>query len=255
MGGWRTNGWAWDRFGLDAAGSAGADNMVLNISEMLQHVQPVPEGRDGVIWLADPDYSFTVRSCYDLFNFYHLPRGPDLHLVRVFSLIWKLVIPNKTKFFGWRCFLDRLPTRDLLLYRGIPISSPNVCVFCETEKESLSHIIFCCRFSRLVWKDLASWIGFTEFLFVDVWSSFYDWHSFCKNRQVKPGREGIFWAAICWSLWKVRNGIIFRNGPWSVSDIIWNIKELIWRWSFIGKITRTNYNFYEFLNNPLLYFS
>ncbi|XP_058733672.1 uncharacterized protein LOC131605316 [Vicia villosa] len=174
MGGWNSNGWAWDRFGLDAAGSVGADSMVQKISEMLQHVQPVSEARDGVIWLADPDFSFTVRSCYDLFNFYHLPRGPDLQLVSVFSLIWKLMIPIKIKFFGWRCLLDRLPTRDLLLYRGISISSPNVCVFCEMEKESLSHFIFSCRISRLVWKEIASWIGFSEFLFVDVWSSFYD---------------------------------------------------------------------------------
>src|SRR4051812_49216630 len=108
--------------------------MVHSLLAAVQHVQPNPAVRDSVLWFAEPDNSFTVRSCYTLFNFFHLPRGPDLFLVRVFSLIWKLEIPIKIKFFGWRCLLDRLPTRDLLLFRGINISSPNVCGFCETEK-------------------------------------------------------------------------------------------------------------------------
>lgn len=152
------------------------------------------------------------------------------------------MVPKRIKAFGWRCLLIRLPTRDIFLFRGIHILTINACGICGMQREYMSHILFSCYVSSLVWKNLASWVGFVDYNFVDIWSSYIGWHNFFKFKKVKSGREGIFWLEICWPIWKVRNGIIFQNDPLSLSDIIWSIKELILRWSFFGKITRTNYD-------------
>lgn len=63
------------------------------------------------------------------------------------------------------------------------------------------------------------------------------WYFHCKFKKVKEGNEGIFWFAICWNLWLLRNGVIFRNEECNVLDIVWKITFMIWKWSFTGDIT------------------
>lgn len=58
------------------------------------------------------------------------------------------------------------------------------------------------------------------------------------------------WFATLWSLWGIRNGICFRQEDWNVNNTVWNIKLLVWRWSFCGKISHPNYSFYEFCMDP-----
>ncbi|XP_058742123.1 uncharacterized protein LOC131614573 [Vicia villosa] len=150
---------------------------------------------------------------------------------------------------------DRLPTRDLLLARGIISPSFDSCCLCGLKRESMNHLLFKCTVSSVIWNKIASWIGLVDYKFKDIGNCFLVWHNFCKKQKVRAGTEGSLWLSVCWSIWKLRNEIILRNDGWSVSDIVWSVKELWWRWSFIGKITRTNYNFFEFTNDPFLYYS
>ncbi|XP_058748663.1 uncharacterized protein LOC131621649 [Vicia villosa] len=162
----------------------------------------------------------SIRSCYALSNVFHVPFGLEKEFVKAFNLNWKLDVSHKIKAFGWRCFINRLSTRDLLLIRGISLPSSIVCVLCRTERETLNHILFSCGVFAINWKEVASWIGFIDSESDCIMSIFLRWNSFCKSNKVKFGREGSIWLASFWAIWKLRNEIIFRNNTWNVFDTV-----------------------------------
>src|SRR4051812_23579214 len=95
-------------------------------------------------------------------------------------------VPQKIKAFGWRCFIERLPTRDALVYRGIlPNTSDISCVFCRDVPESMYHSLFLCHVADLVRKEVTGWIDFVDFEAVNLLDSFVRWSRFCKSKRVK----------------------------------------------------------------------
>lgn len=66
--------------------------------------------------------------------------GPPNRFDFGFDSLWKVKVPVKIKAFVWRCFLDRIPMKDSLFFRGIIPSSSNLyCVFCGVVLESFLH--------------------------------------------------------------------------------------------------------------------
>lgn len=53
--------------------------------------------------------------------------------------------PFKIKDFGWKLFVDRLPIKDILVYRGIsfPLETLKYS-FCGIELENKDHPFFLC---------------------------------------------------------------------------------------------------------------
>ncbi|XP_058766558.1 uncharacterized protein LOC131640167 [Vicia villosa] len=203
------------------------------------------------------DGIFSVASCYRHFVSKRVPCGPFEKFNEVLSLIWKLDVPFKIKAFGWRFFVNRLPFKDLLLVRGIVLSQDNLkCVFCGIVPENREHSFLNCKVVEVVWRDISCWIGKPWRVMEDECKKcFMDWYSFCKKKKVKVGKFGVVWLATIWILWITGNGICFRNEGWDVNNTIWKIKSLIWKWSFIGKITHPICSFYEFDKDPLLFLS
>ncbi|XP_058767768.1 uncharacterized protein LOC131641483 [Vicia villosa] len=116
----------------------------------LKGVSVGPKGRNGadaVSWTFGIDTTFTVASCYQFNLMDFIPYGPVNKHDEAFGILWKAEVPFKIKAFGWRLFLDRLPTKELLMYRGIPISLDNLkCVFCGFCVENRNH-----SFLRVIW--------------------------------------------------------------------------------------------------------
>ncbi|XP_058742003.1 uncharacterized protein LOC131614437 [Vicia villosa] len=241
MGGWKNNVWKWGDFGVRRGDFPG-------LEEEIRRLLLVMEGarldwgkrgeRDTVRWEGEPEGIFSVRSCYGGYEKYHIPFGPRVENSEALTLLWHNLVPQKIKSFGWRCFLNRLPIKDLLARRGISLSNSTLCVLCENNQESLLHLLLSCRASYLIWRDMATWIGFDIGEEVSLIESYMRWYRFCKSNRVKKGREGVMWLAIVWSIWNVRNSIIFRGEDWNILDTVWNIKILLWRWSFIELIKK-----------------
>ncbi|XP_058784312.1 uncharacterized protein LOC131659088 [Vicia villosa] len=186
----------------------------------------------------------------------HIPLGPENRFDMAFMAIWKVEAHLKVKAFGWRCFLNKVPTKDSLLSKGILNSSSNLeCTFYDEFHESLYHSFLSCWNAGIVWREMSDWIGKTFRSILDFKEDFWYWSSYCRAKKVKRGKEGTVWLAIIWSLWSRRNDIVFNNATWNSRDVVWSYKALIWRRSYIGKITHPNCNFYEFSNNPLFYLS
>lgn len=54
-----------------------------------------------MIWEAEPDGLFSVKSCYNLINAKRIPYGPLGEFDKEFSLVWKMDVPMKIRAFGW----------------------------------------------------------------------------------------------------------------------------------------------------------
>lgn len=85
----------------------------------LLQFQPEAEGRDTVSWGAAANGQFSVCSFYFLLNFSRIPFVPLNKFDSALELIWKGGIPLKVKDFAWRCCINRLHSKYLLLSRGI----------------------------------------------------------------------------------------------------------------------------------------
>ncbi|XP_058764649.1 uncharacterized protein LOC131638116 [Vicia villosa] len=129
MGSWINDVWVRVDFGIRWFSSPTAVSVVQRLHQFLCTVQPVFSARDIVAWLPDPDNWFSVRRCYAISDKFHVPMDLEKEFSKVFKLIWNLDVPQKITSFDWKCFINRMPTRDLLLLRGISFLSSIGCVF------------------------------------------------------------------------------------------------------------------------------
>lgn len=206
--------------------------------------------RDEVTWSLDSDRGFSV-SCYAHFSSFRLSFGPPNRCDVALGIVWNLLIPFKVKAFGLRLFVDRLPSNDLLIVRGINFPLDNIkCVFCDIHLKNRNHSFLNCFAIKKVWKEIASWVSFSNIEEDECLPHFMAWCSIFRVKKLKECKLGVFWLATCWVIWLTRNEICFRNEGWSINNIVWIIKILVWRWSFYGEITHPNCCLNDFLQRP-----
>jgi zinc-binding in reverse transcriptase len=140
--------------------------------------------------------------------------------------IWKLPIPLKVKLFVSLALRNRILTRDNLLWRGWV--GPNECPFCCCP-ETVDHLFFLCHLSQQIWHLLCSFSPINNLLPVN---SLNDYWNTCLKL---PLQDMILWgsvlAAALWSLWNIRNNIIFRNATLlPISSVHFSILHLVSFW-------------------------
>ncbi|XP_058727132.1 uncharacterized protein LOC131598560 [Vicia villosa] len=257
MGGWNNDVWSWGDFGINVnLLNSELTNSIVSLRSILSEAEIGVLEDDKVVWYGEPGGIFSVASCYHFYANFCIPYGHPNRDEAVLGKIWKIGAPYKIKAFSWRLILNRLPTKDLLRSRGIslPLTSLN-CVFCDIEAESRNHSFFSCKVMKIIWDDIAFWIGKLFVLEEELFGNFMDWFLFCKSKKVKEEKCGIFWLAITWSIWLTRNGVCFRSDGWNVHNTVCNVKNLAWRWESLGDITKPNFSFYEFTKDPLGFLS
>ena len=106
---------------------------------------------DTIIWLHHKNWLFTVKFAYKLArevlqggNIAESSRGCVGK--RVWAALWKLQIPNKIKFFGWRACNDILPTKlSLLKWK---IIEDVMCPICMRFLVSAIHALWECEAAK-----------------------------------------------------------------------------------------------------------
>lgn len=156
MGGWIGGKWQWGDFGIIDSSNPSLEVVRPALCELLPAPNSGLKGVDAAHWLLTADGAFSVSLSYKELLNYCIPFGPFNRYDCVFSNIWLVYVPLKVKAFGWRCFKNKIPTRDSLMLRGILDPSSNLsCSFCEEFEETLSHSFLCCSLVVEVWKDMA----------------------------------------------------------------------------------------------------
>lgn len=117
-------------------------------------------------------------------------------LQAVFDLLWSMKIPSKFLIFSWRLLLDRLPTKNNLLIRGVINNIRDAkCVLSSSNEENLFHLFF--LIASFVWSKLGAWLGCNLHSHANQCALFL----FLSGKlQLTFGKEKgeMFWITTCW---------------------------------------------------------
>jgi hypothetical protein len=189
---------------LDANGRAEWDQLI----DLIEATQ-ISTGPDKISWSLEPSGEYSVSSMY-----LALSRGAS---VVHFRDMWAAKLPLKIRIFTWQLALNRLPTREALAHRRGP--SDGRCALCG-DTESASHLFFTCSLARFGWSVVRQMLGCR-------WSpsSFPQFFHILSTFAGRPRRFiWVLFAALCWSLWKVRNRHIFQ------AKVIRQPTDIIYPW-------------------------
>jgi hypothetical protein len=147
---------------------------------------------DALIWQFQPNGIYSSRSLYSVINF----KGVTLVFVPV---VWKLKVPSRVHFFLWLLSKNKILTRDNLEKRMK--LDDTTCVFC-TEKETTCHLFFGCVVAQRTWQVISQVLG------VEI-GAYYESIARLWLCNKKYEVANIVTSAVCWSIWKLRNVMIF----------------------------------------------
>ncbi|GJV34238.1 RNA-directed DNA polymerase, eukaryota [Tanacetum coccineum] len=89
---------------------------------------------DRFVWDLNGDGEFRVKDIRKLLDDAFLPKDES-------PTRWVKSIPIKINIFAWKVSLDRIPTRQNLVQRGVSVPSLS-CPNCNNGQEHLGHILF-----------------------------------------------------------------------------------------------------------------
>ena len=156
--------------------------------------------------------------------------------------------PKKALVTAWRILLDRIPTRQNLVVRGIMVNSP-LCVLCNQLVETTQHLFLDCIFAYRVWMLCYTWIGVMGAHNRDLCNHFLNFHLFNLNEKQNQVWKGV-WVANLRCIWEHRNNVIFKQGVPDHEEAFQAAQLMSWLWLKHRKGS-FSYAFSDWLLNPI----
>ncbi|PWA72686.1 reverse transcriptase domain, Reverse transcriptase zinc-binding domain protein [Artemisia annua] len=111
-----------------------------------------------------------------------------------------------------------------LLRRNITVNNQS-CAWCESNEETIEHILTGCGISAGIWNALSRWCRFPG-MFVFHAHDLVEMHEHCGAFEIKKMvLHGIIIIA-CWRMWRARNENNFSNKDPNVVEMAADIKTL-----------------------------
>jgi hypothetical protein len=174
---------------------------------------------------------FSVSSCYSVLIESHPIEELEAILLAAIKKLWRVDVPSKFLVFGWRLILDRLPTRSALNHRGILLNHNDLsCVFYSLNVEDRGHLFFGCQFTLGVWTAISNWIGKIIRTGLDCYDHFLMFGNLVRTKKGGRRVSRLIWLVAMWSIWKMRNDVIFKGVTPDATTIINEIKSISWLW-------------------------
>ncbi|KAK8502385.1 hypothetical protein V6N12_046171 [Hibiscus sabdariffa] len=171
---------------------------------------------DLCIWRGDRSGIFSVRSGYRW-----LTNSTDAYSNDPISMeetwynkflgsVWALKLPSKIKIHFWRVINNFIPTFSNLVTRKISVQTQ--CLLCQSESESVSHLVKGCSFAQQILSELG--------ILTCPWQtkqSFASWLS-AAFKSLNSTARRTFVVAL-WAIWGSRNKIIHEGLVQSVREV------------------------------------
>ncbi|KAK4270818.1 hypothetical protein QN277_019587 [Acacia crassicarpa] len=159
-------------------------------------------GYDVMVWGAESDGKFSIRSAYFL-----IERNPQQRFHHLFKIIWSWPGVERIRVFMWRVFLDRLPTNT---WRHSWAHCSDLCDFCGVEAESILHVLRDCQYAKQMWMQLIKPTYVAAFFSAGL----RDWMAMNLKGRMRNDMGSswnlVFGVAI-WKLWGWRNSYLFER--------------------------------------------
>ncbi|RVW98459.1 hypothetical protein CK203_026896 [Vitis vinifera] len=174
--------------------------------QSLDHLQLSPSVPDKRSWSLSSSELFTVKSF-----FLALSQISGLPSVFPTKLVWNSQVPFKIKSFVWLVAHKKVNTNDMLqLRRPYKALSPDICMLCMEQGETVDHLFLHCSMTMGLWHRL---FQLTKIDWVPP-RSVFDMISINFNGFGSSKRGIVLWQAACfailWVVWRERNARILR---------------------------------------------
>ncbi|XP_022020079.1 uncharacterized protein LOC110920155 [Helianthus annuus] len=189
------------------------------LQQLLNQVQLNPT-KDRWEWVLNASGNFTVRSVKGWLQVQHR-EVPE----QVF--VWNNWTPKKVGVVGWRALVDRLPTKVAISIRGIQLQS-TCCVFCNDFPETCEHIFTSCQFAQTVWFIITQWCKIPN-AFIFSLKDLLEYHNLQGSAKKKKALYAVSLVYL-WSVWRMRNNMVFNQGQVSVQKVVEEIKNMSFLW-------------------------
>lgn len=152
-------------------------------------------------------------------------------LLPVWKLWWK-TIPAKVLTFSSKAIRERLAINDNLLKRGIFYGvGTGVYSMCWGLSESSNHLLFSCLVALLISQAIVLWLD-KSMLYSSSARDHYVEFMESESGNVKRRVADLIWQATFWKIWKVRNGLNFKESSYTLDELIGGIKFCLWKWIY-----------------------
>ena len=177
---------------------------------------------DEFKWDLDPSGVFSVKTHYRALINRNVPYDN--------KKLWKLKTPLKIKIFLWYLRRGVVLTKDNLARRNWQGSQK--CCFCH-ENETIQHLFFDCRLSKMVWSMVHAAWGIRRPS--SVANLFGGWLNGIPKQFKNLILVGA--AALCWSVWLCRNAAVFENKNSSFLQVLYRTTHWLRTWATLQQPT------------------
>lgn len=91
---------------------------------------------------------------------------------------------------------------------------------CKDAEEDFEHFFFRCDVVSVAWRKIVHRLNNASSSSGSAWENFVSWSCFCRKKKEFRGKEGIFWLAVMWRIWLLRNDICFNGVVCNLSNLI-----------------------------------
>ena len=152
MGNWLDLGWSWNLVWRRNLFVWELEQHSLLSSE-LNNIKPQKDSHDKVVWLAQEDGQFSVKSSYDVLQ---CSTHPDFCLAM--ETLWDIKVLTNALSLAWRILKGKIPTRVNLSRSGVSLPSL-LCPLCNQLEESTKHLFMECVIAYQVWLMVSRCVG------------------------------------------------------------------------------------------------
>ncbi|KAL8488771.1 hypothetical protein ACS0TY_024901 [Phlomoides rotata] len=122
-----------------------------------------------------------------------------------------------------------MATTDNLTRRGIILDEEaKVCQLCKEREETIHHLFFECKIAYKTWSDILKWLGVSLVLLIAPYH-FLIFEN-CLGRGKKAKVAATIWIGTVWSIWNLRNEVIFNKIGIDVEREMNKVKINVWNW-------------------------
>ncbi|WVZ79026.1 hypothetical protein U9M48_026654 [Paspalum notatum var. saurae] len=183
----------------------------------LSHVVLRESVEDRVVWRWTTDGQYSARSAYLALN-HGSQEFPG------YELIWNSWMPLRVKIFLWLAFRRRLWTADRRRRHGL--DARDTCFLCDSEQESIDHILVSCSFVRSIWVVALARCGVSAPPASDA--TLLSWWQNVRAAWPTTTRHasGTVVGLVSWCIWKERNKRCFENVKSTLAEVLLSIRAL-----------------------------
>ena len=173
---------------------------------------------DRCFWPGNADGKFSVAEVKKF-----LLSGIDAN--NNFVMNWCKWVPIKCNVFAWRAALGGIPAAVSLLKRHVPVVDLR-CQIRGHGDESIEHLFTSCQVASVMWQGISQWCKVPN-IYVFSFGDLLELHNFVGLKGIAKEVFHDIILISCWSLWKARNELRFSNKTVRVSDILSEVKAVV----------------------------